>query len=149
MSTILENSKMREILFRAWDMRKKCMYSAEEMGIDQLTIIPDGRGFINVSGISTKLSTFLSHLIPEQYIGLTDKNGVKIWEGDIYKIFDDTKENKIYEIIYEKGCFLAKAPDGMKYYAYTWADNCKVIGNIHNNPELLKATECQTGKNLQ
>ena len=39
---------MRELKFRAWDTSKKIMFSAEEMGIDQEALLPDGRGFANI-----------------------------------------------------------------------------------------------------
>lgn len=42
----------REIKCGAWNTRQKAMHSPEEMGKDQLTLSPDGRGFINVSGDS-------------------------------------------------------------------------------------------------
>ena len=75
-----------------------------------------------------------------QYIDLKDKDGVEIYEGDIYKIFDETKENKIYEILFKEGCFLAQSLDGMKYHARTWAgDSCKIIGNITDSPNLLES----------
>lgn len=75
-------------------------------------------------------------IIPEtvgQYIGLTDKNGTMIWEGDIVKHY-----NSVYEISYitkyarfagrNSNCIFASIPFG----------NTEVIGNIHDNPELLK-----------
>lgn len=46
----------RPIKFRAWHSKHKKMFSPEEMGRDQLTIMLDGTGFINVHGGDTKLS---------------------------------------------------------------------------------------------
>ena len=102
------------------------------------------RGKLTRPPKTTQLNRTVEHkVIPKsvgQYTGLKDKDGVKIYKGDIYKIFDETKENKIYEILFKEGCFLAQARDGMKYHARTWAgDSCKIIGNITDSPNLLES----------
>ena len=78
-------------------------------------------------------------VIPEtvgQYTGLTDKNGNKIFEGDIVSA-------PIYSDI---GCYphteskiiFVKIPE---IYKMAFDGNFEIIGNIHENPELLKGGE--------
>lgn len=81
------------------------------------------------------------HIIPEtvgQYTGLTDKNGKRIFEGDIIE-YD--KDGARYEVIFAVENGIAKfcskdLIDGTLGYINKGRD--KVIGNIHDNPELLK-----------
>ncbi len=131
---------MRDIKFQAWDTRKKCMYSAEELGIDQLTIIPDGRGFINVHGNSTKLSTFPTHLIPLQFTGLCDKNGKKIWIGDIYSYWQPLAKAGRQVHKEHRAVVVDDIPE--LYYLSNRAENghggVEVIGDIYSTPELME-----------
>lgn len=151
--TLERKRKMsRELKFRAWDTRKKIMYSAEEMGEDQLTLSVDGRGLINVNGVSTKSSTFLTWIIPMQFTGLHDKEGKEIYEGDwVVQIFETDlggspeQENLEYDefegvVMWENcGFVIDTKGDGkpevdLSKYAY----HLEVLGNPHKNPDLLK-----------
>ncbi len=78
-----------------------------------------------------------------QYTGLTDKNGKKIFEGDIVRgtITSAWKKDLICcEIIYKNDCFLAieKNSYGLWEHKVRFAKDIEVIGNIHDNPELLE-----------
>ena len=72
-----------------------------------------------------------------QYTGLTDKNGKKIFEGDIVDILTENEE--IGVVAYEDGGFLVNA-DGfcVDFHANINGTDLEIIGNIHDNPELLK-----------
>ena len=73
-----------------------------------------------------------------RYTGLCDKNGNKIFEGDIIRV-DDT-ENAVVEYDETSAFYMAvfdraESDFGSLIGQYP---NVEVIGNIHDNPELLK-----------
>lgn len=79
-----------------------------------------------------------------QYIGITDKNGVKVFDGDIIRAIAEGEED-IYTV---EWCGDRKYPafdlkpqidcdgNGLSYLLWVEAE-IEVIGNIHDNPELL------------
>lgn len=93
-------------------------------------------------------------VIPEtvgQYTGLTDKNGKKIFEGDVVKVHIETytrQSNRIGVVKYYNGCFGVADNNSENFKDFLAFNNMscyvrsvEVIGNIHDNPELLERSE--------
>ncbi len=135
----------RVVKFNAWHKEQKKMYPAEELGQDQVTLMSDGRGFADISSASTKLSHIDNgrKMIPLQYIGRTDKEGVELYHGDIVECYCQSR-NKILRGWIESyfGGFRLEGPIfDLGGIDNAWFGPLKKIGNIFENPELLKETE--------
>lgn len=75
-----------------------------------------------------------------QFTGLLDKNGTKIFEGDILvNRLNRMVDKEPYQIIYDEysGGWLWSNETGCDPFYQEIAKNGEVIGNIHDNPELL------------
>ena len=78
-----------------------------------------------------------------QYTGLNDKNGKRIFEGDIVEGVDYTSEDGGYGVVgFDDGAFEVSGNDCYgTFHENYWGKDFEVIGNIHDNPELLKGGE--------
>ena len=115
---------MREILFRGKHSDNEWYYGSLIFGIN-------GKAYISSNGEAYPTQVYAETV--GQYTGLTDKNGKKIFEGDIVKY-----ENKIYEIKYlEKYARFAPSNEHSVFMVCAF-NHLEVVGNVHDNPELLK-----------
>ena len=145
---------MREILFRGkmdngeWVYGSFCMDALEQFnglcGIDGFIRLYDkGKG---------KMQTYeVDRETVGQYTGLMDKNGKRIFEGDIvaqnWYDYDEPRDDSFGKVVFcEYDCSFSVMDvnkDGFmplgRCGSYHW--EVEVIGNIHDNPELLKGGE--------
>lgn len=124
---------MREIKFRAW-------IQYDETHAEML---PNVQNHINGEWAFGNL-LYANNAKVMQYTGLKDKNDIEIYEGDILLI--DCDDEYYRSSVYFDGgalCIDVKGCD-FDFTAVGWAIGCntnvyslEVIGNIHQNPELL------------
>lgn len=124
----------REIKFRCWDtLTNEMRYSGKH----------DGEFYINLKGvlymykIPNSDKYFKSYDVM-QFTGLLDKNGKEIYEGDVFK---DSIGNTIVVTWRKDLASFALRSNKWAYDHYFGeavdAGNIEIIGNIHENPELI------------
>lgn len=123
---------MREILFRG--RRKK----GDKRWVEGYLTY----GYADYVGIVNQFCAGTSFEVdPEsvgQYTGIIDKNNKRVFEHDIVKAYDLIEEISFIGVVkYLDGSFCICDTDFCSYYHWEYYE-VEVIGNIHDNPELLK-----------
>ena len=134
---------MREILFRGKRMTDgKWVYGDyHKYTCTTSSITPTPTHYIMGTDIRFKAQILVDPDTVGQYTGLTDKNGVKIFEGDILSIENPNPFKPAIEIVeFSKVRWTAGVMD-LDEILNGWP--CTIIGNIHENPELLSNEESQ------
>lgn len=148
----------REILFRGkrvdngeWVYGRGLQQCKDELGNEIVAIFKDvvkSEKYIKKEGRYTLYYAPVKAETLGQYTGLKDKDGREIYEGDILQYIGKRKDNmkKVYrrKVVFHEGMFALLSKELPAYSAlnYHYMEDGRlvwsVIGNIHDNPELIK-----------
>ena len=140
---------MKDILFRGMTEDGKWVEGGYCNGCEQVLDFVDGcrqwrRHYIAVDTIVNRGSSnkmLLYDVLPEtigQYTGLCDKNGVKIFEGDIVENDEDLY---VVEWSEDEARFVLNGDGVQASFDNFWGYELEVIGNIYENKELLEVVK--------
>lgn len=151
--------------FRFWDKKNNLMiYPSEQLSDEEYTklekIYLKDEWYITPEITLTDSLNYFDNRPFEimQCTGLKDKNGKLIYEGDILDLYVSSKKLYRYQVKYEIGSFMLVSQDEIFDFKNVWNDNvyplsqlyfeyqneencidqCEVVGNIYENPELLE-----------
>lgn len=142
---------MREILFRGKPkkeaeyevLRELCEDDCESGFVYGSLVVSHGKYYICTmalqirGGISNYITTMIE-VIPEtvgEYTGLEDKNDKMIFEGDVVLLKGDEEP---YQVVFDECCFQVYGYSVCYVMDNFYGYEMEVIGNIHDNPEMLK-----------
>ena len=132
---------MREIIYRGKDRTGIMNHSWQVGALDNTNA-----EFPKIIRLDRCGNQMIIDVAPEtvgQFTGLTDKNGKKIFEGDIVKNEHRRGQYQYFKIFYDTRvyCFMVENKYGMLGFLYNVIGDLEVIGSVHDNPELLKGGE--------
>lgn len=126
---------MKEIKFRAWDKAEKRWYDYED---SEIFIDLHGQPLIYTAENPYPFANTDIELM--QYTGLKDKNGKEIYEGDAVRCYGGEHCQGHWE--FDRTVVITDITDYEVMALLCESEHIEVIGNIHDNPDLLEQSSC-------
>lgn len=126
----------REIKFRVWDnVDKKYLSLKDYQGLGAIEVENDGTLTLSPRyRFLTSMMITPERFVPQQYVGLKDKNGVEVYEGDkVMFDYEWTKPDEIGIITWNKDTASFQIKGHIPSSSMKHLDRMKVIGNIYDN----------------
>ena len=121
---------MREILFRGKPIDEETIIG-NDFYYGDLCHYANGEVTIRQPETGSEIAVLPNTI--GQFTGITDRNGKKIFEGDILKT---NEADWVGKVEFKHSGYIISDDNG-GYSTYPDFSKCEVIGNVHNNPELL------------
>ena len=131
------NNMQNRFKFRVWDNNKRKY-------LDNGYIHRIGYLVMPMMKNDYSLAEAEGDFVIEQCTGLKDRNGKLIYEGDILKISSNTDREVISPVVWydeETGFCVKYKEELFRFNTYRKYHKLEIIGNIHENPELLKESK--------
>ncbi len=138
---------MKNFTFRAYDKKNKKWLMGYRPDRDDMAFSLTGEaiafgewGDVFYDFIFNKDGKQFDDLDIMQWTGMRDVEGRKIFEGDIVAAVND-KTQPFAPVVFNDGCFEVDAPfeHDQEYDEFLlWYKRYQVVGNIYDNPEILK-----------
>ncbi len=155
---------MREHKYKAWDKKYNIMCDVaainfyygnvvlKAINTEQLKLFTEFNKQVHIENMDDRLSVPLQEVELLEFTGLHDKNGTEIYEGDILRLWKSVGSNGELRREYYKPLAVEYNPNWCQFVVENkefkkqrgiWLEfgAFEVIGNIHDNPELMKESE--------
>ena len=133
---------MKEIKFKAWSKELNYLFDVQTINFSEKTVF-ELRTTLS-DGYPIRRTHLFKYIELLQYTGLKDCNDGEIYEGDIISVHEDGENVFNHEVKYNNcGYWVDVNGVDFDYTSLTYATEqfCyeyEVIGNVHQNPELLE-----------
>lgn len=127
---------MSRVKYRVWDKEEKKYCDSFAIHLDG-----DYLGYSTTFGGYSRIPEDMKdRFVVELFIGLKDRNGIEIFEGDIVRHASNHDLKGIVTYVGKEYIFkrIHRPKDGGVFIPFRPKNLIEVIGNVHQNPELLE-----------
>ena len=127
----------RGIKYEAWDYLHKVISPVSNMFWSASGLLVDGPG-CTLGDNDLRGLVRNGNIALREFTGLKDRNGKEIYEGDVIEYREGDHEPQRFTAEFLDGAFYLRSHEDPEYNSLIETSPIEVIGNIYENPELVK-----------